>query len=216
MDDLVARQKKKCMRCGSTSENHLRVKCPARNATCLRCNKRGHFAKVCLSSQKKVNEIAAEDTGEQNETDSEDDSFFLRAIGNKEEKMKHWNEEIEVNGVTIKFKLDMDADVTVIRDSIYSRFFSKTNLQRAHKKLYRPCKSKLQCLGILQGKLRLNGKSCDKDIYVVEHLETPLLGRSACLALDTVAKVGTVTQSADDIKACFPNIFSGLGCMDRE
>lgn len=34
--------------------------------------------------------------------------------------------------------------------------------------------------------------------------------------LDTVAKVGTVMQSADDIKACFPNVFSGLGCMDGE
>ena len=45
--------------------------------------------KVCLSSQKKVNEIAAEDTEEQNVTDSEDVGFFLGAIGNKEEKMKH-------------------------------------------------------------------------------------------------------------------------------
>ena len=88
MDGLVARQKK-CMRCSSTSENHWRQKCPARDATCVRCNKRGHFAKVCLSSQEKVNEIAAEDTGEQNVTDSEDVGFFLGAIGNKEEKMKH-------------------------------------------------------------------------------------------------------------------------------
>ena len=59
--------KRKCMHCvdhcGSTSENHWRQKCPARDATCVRCNKRGHFAKVCLSSQEKVNEIAAEDAG---------------------------------------------------------------------------------------------------------------------------------------------------------
>ena len=46
-----------------------------------------------------------------------------------------------MNGVTIKFKLDTGADVTVIGDSIYSRFFSKTNLQRAHKKLYGPVKA---------------------------------------------------------------------------
>ena len=42
-----------------------------------------------------------------------------------------------MNGVTIKFKLDTGADVTVIGDSI----FSKTNLQRAHKKLYGPVKA---------------------------------------------------------------------------
>ena len=201
------------MRCGSTSENHLRLKCPTRDATCVKCKKRGHFAKVCLSTLKRVNKIAADNSEEQDETDSDDDGFFLGAIGNKDEKVKHWSEEIEVNDVTIKFKLDTGADVMVIRDSIYSRFFSKTNLQRAHKKLFGPCKSKFHCLGILQAKLRLNGKSCDEDVYVVENLETPLLGRSACLALDTVAKVGTVMQSADDIKARFP---SGLGCMDGE
>lgn len=121
-----------------------------------------------------------------------------------------------MNGVTVKFKLHTGADVTVIGDSIYSRFFSKTNLQRAQNKLYGPCKGELHCLDILQAKLRLNGKSCDEDVYCVEHLETQLLGRSACLALDTVTKVGPVMQSADDIKARFPNVFSGLGCMDGE
>ncbi|RMX50514.1 hypothetical protein pdam_00024406 [Pocillopora damicornis] len=117
------------MRCGSTLENHLRLKCPARDDT----------------------------------------------------------EEVKVNGVTIKFKLDTGADVT-----------------KAHKKLFGPCKSKLHCLDIIKAKLRLNGNSRDEDVYVVEHLETPLPERWACLALGTVATVGTVTQSADDIKARFP------------
>ena len=161
-----------------------------------------------------MNEIAVEDAEEQNETDSEGDGFFLRAIEDKEEKMKHWSEEIEMNGMTIKFKLDTGADVTVIRDSIYSHFFNNTNLLRTHKKPFGPCKSKLHCLGILHAKLRLNGKSCNEDVYIVENLETPLLGGLACLVLDTVAKVGTVLQSADDIKVHFPNVFSGLGCMD--
>jgi len=57
------------------------------------------------------------------------------------EIMKHWSEEIEVNGVTIKFKLDKGADMTVIGDSIYSHFFSKTNLLIAHKKLFGPVKA---------------------------------------------------------------------------
>lgn len=54
-----------------------------------------------------------------------------------------------------------------------------------------------------------------EDVYIIQNLETLLLGRSA-LALDTVAKVGTVTRSADDIKARFPKVFSGLGCMEGE
>ena len=210
------KEQTKCMRCGSTSENHWRLKCPARDATCAKCNKLGHFAKVCLSTPKKIGAIAAGDSKEPDEVDSDEDGFFLGVIGNTDRKTKHWSEEVEVNGVTVKFKLDTGADVTVIGDSIYTRFFSKNKLEKAHKKLFGPCKSRLPCLGILQAKLRLNGRSCDEDVYVVEHLETPLLGRSACLALDTVAKVGAVTKSADDIKARFAKVFSGLGCMEGE
>ena len=113
--------------------------------------------------------------------------------------MKHCSEDIEVNGVTIKLKLDTGADMTVIGDSTYSLFLSKKHR-----------KSKLHCLGILQAKLRLSGKLCGEDVYVViGKLGSPLLRirRSACLVLDTVAKVGNVTQS---------NVFSGLGCMDGE
>lgn len=58
----------KCMQCSSTSENHLRQKCPARDATCVRCNKRDHFAKVCLLVPKKVKEITVDSVDEQDET----------------------------------------------------------------------------------------------------------------------------------------------------
>lgn len=39
-------------------ENHARQKCSAaRDATCGKCNKSGHFAKVCLSAPRKVGAI---------------------------------------------------------------------------------------------------------------------------------------------------------------
>jgi len=37
-----------CRRCGSGS--HPRQSCPARDATCFRCNRRGHFSSQCLSN----------------------------------------------------------------------------------------------------------------------------------------------------------------------
>ena len=47
-------------------------------------------------------------------------------------------------------------------------------------------------------------------------METPLHGKSACVALDTVAKVEAVTYTAEGIKERFPKLFSGMGCMESE
>lgn len=61
--------------------------------------------------QGKVGAIAANDPEEQDETDQDDDGFFLGEIKNI--KGKYWSKDIKVNGVTLPFKLDTVADVTV-------------------------------------------------------------------------------------------------------
>ena len=68
------------MHCGSTLENHLHLKCPVRDAMCMKCNKRGHFAKVCLSTPKKVGAIAADDPEKQDKIDSDDDGISLERL----------------------------------------------------------------------------------------------------------------------------------------
>ena len=40
--------RKGCMRCGKKG-NHSRDQCPAKEAECHKCKKRGHYAKCCLS-----------------------------------------------------------------------------------------------------------------------------------------------------------------------
>ena len=50
----------KCYFCGYSK--HVRNKCPAKEATCKKCGKMGHFAKVCRSKDKKsVNALSCED-----------------------------------------------------------------------------------------------------------------------------------------------------------
>ena len=39
-----------CFFCGNS--NHPRSKCPARDAVCSKCQKKGHFAKVCRGKKK--------------------------------------------------------------------------------------------------------------------------------------------------------------------
>ena len=47
-DPTMAAVKKKCTYCGN--DYHLRYHCPARNVTCHKCSKKGHFSNVCMSS----------------------------------------------------------------------------------------------------------------------------------------------------------------------
>ena len=62
------------MCCGIISENRARQKCPARDASRGKCNKIGHFAKVCLSTPRRAGVIAAVDPEEQDETMEDNDN----------------------------------------------------------------------------------------------------------------------------------------------
>ena len=47
----------KCFRCGSNEHLAIDKNCPAASVQCNNCGKTGHFAKVCRSSAKTVNQI---------------------------------------------------------------------------------------------------------------------------------------------------------------
>ncbi len=47
----------KCFFCGNAK--HPRAKCPARDAVCNRCQKKGHFAKVCRGKPSKPGDVSA-------------------------------------------------------------------------------------------------------------------------------------------------------------
>ena len=52
----------RCYFCGFA--RHPRTKCPAREATCHKCQKKGHFAKVCKASKTKNERSAATETSQ--------------------------------------------------------------------------------------------------------------------------------------------------------
>ncbi|XP_015767631.1 PREDICTED: uncharacterized protein LOC107346353 [Acropora digitifera] len=56
-DSTLAAADPKCFFCGNCK--HPRSKCPAKDAICNKCQKRGHFAKVCRGKASKPNEVSA-------------------------------------------------------------------------------------------------------------------------------------------------------------
>jgi len=196
----------KCNRCGQFP-GHARTKCPAKEAKCLRCKKKGHYKAMCRSGGADVNAL----------DDSDDSDTFLGVISSPEINSigtDPWKIPIAVNGTEVLFKVDTGADVSVIPESEVKKL--KVTMNVTKKVLTGPCKSQLNVCGSFRAKLNTGNKTAEQVIYVVKGLRFPLLGRPAIEALNIVSVVHQVQMSADDLYERFPQVFEGLGKLDGE
>ena len=89
---------------GQTSHNYTRCgqtkhkpgdRCPAKEAICRKCNKKGHYAAACFS---KTQAASA------HEVEAEDPAFLGVLQGNSDSS---WTSTLRIAGKRIQFKLDM-------------------------------------------------------------------------------------------------------------
>ena len=138
--------KGRCDWCGRTSCSS-RQQCPARNATCFKCSKRGHFQSVCRTMTK---------SGEVLAINTVKGDFYLGMIKQQDLGSKTWCSSLFLNGVLIEFKLDTGADVTVIPAQGYRRYF-KGQLMKPSRLLRGPNQCCLNVVGQFIGTLREDG-----------------------------------------------------------
>ena len=182
----------KCSRC--LGNPHPKKVCPARLSKCRKCQKIGHWAQACKSS-------ANPKSGTVSEAETEE-SFFLGEIVELDEVQSNrktpWTATISVNGKPLLFKLDSGADVSVIPRHNFLEL-SQARLQPTTRVLLGPCKYRMNCKGVFRARLTNELKSIEEDIYVVEDLARPLLGRNAAANLKLISRVCELTS--DDYKA---------------
>ena len=113
----------KCTRCGK--EPHKRDICPARDAKCHQCNRRGHYSSQCLS--KTVAEISSHLEEQEGDTENDEegdnsDSAFLDAVSDKvSTKGKQWKVTLHLNGRKEEFKIDTGADVMASSEQVHQQ-----------------------------------------------------------------------------------------------
>ncbi|XP_064469924.1 uncharacterized protein LOC135384661 [Ornithodoros turicata] len=157
-----------CSFCGR--EPHTRSACPAKAALCRLCHKRGHFAIVCRARRSKnLNSI----------------QLFAISASRKKGKFV----EVFVDGIPLLFKVDSGAEVTVIPSTFGG---IPEQLQAPDGDLVGPGSHSLRTDGTFTATLAWKEKVVTQKIYVVEGLETPLLGFPAIEALGVVKFVDQV------------------------
>ena len=117
-----------------------------------------------------------------------------------------------LNKQSLKFKIDTGADVTVISASVYKE--SKHGPLKPSNCLLKGADQQLlQVTGSFTGKL--SHKTCE-EIFVIQGLQTPLVGRLAISCLNLVARVTLIQADQATIAKSFPQLFKGLGQMTGE
>ena len=216
LDQPVTRQPvqkaKLCRHCGKSSHPHQ--SCPAKDATCFRCNRKGHYGSQCLS--KTVAEIAnpLQELTVNNSSDGDlySDTVYLNAVNRNNEKQ--WYVQIQVEKDPVTFKVDTGAEVTAMSETtFYSLKKSAPQLKKSNQTLRGPNCSTLDVLGETTFKLTYKGKSSFERVFLIHNLQHNLLGLPAIKALEIITGINAITQS---IPEQYPTLFSGLGTFKRE
>ncbi|UYV65930.1 K02A2.6-like [Cordylochernes scorpioides] len=203
-----------CFNCGTTKHHYrYRDKCPAKDKVCGKCGKKGHYTNLCRRKDNEVNAISSE------ETPAREKFSYVYAVREPTlgSRKSRWKSTVRVNGTAIHFKLDPGSDVTLIPFSLYKRYFSNVQLTPTDGQLMAAANQRLENAGTFVAKLRANTRKMKETVYVVHHLEQPLLGVGACEDLQLVKRIDLVINGTTDVnpEREFPKLFEGLGLLEQ-
>ena len=155
-----AKKTHQCSRCGR-SPPHPKTQCPAREAVCRKCSKKGHFQIVCCT----VKTVGAIERGE--------DDIFLGTVYASADAVSMtgspWVIDLTLNGRPVQFKIDTGADVTVIGETDYNQV-RDGQLQNSKTTLSGPSQRPLEVLGKFQALLRHDDRETKEDVFVIKGL----------------------------------------------
>ncbi|UYV68125.1 K02A2.6-like, partial [Cordylochernes scorpioides] len=101
--------------------------------------------------------------------------------------------------------------------SLGSRKSSNVQLTPTDGQLMAAANQRLENAGTFVAKLRANTREMKETLYVVHHLEQPLLGVGACEDLQLVKRIDLFINGTTDVnpEREFPKLFEGLGLLEQ-
>ena len=210
-------QRGMCHYCGSS---YPYGQCPAYGKTCTNCNKRHHFARVCMSrntvdpsQRKSLNILQADNVGD----DGPCDDLFIGGINT--EKSDAWNVSVNIGkGKMVEMKLDTGADANVIN----AKDLGESTIFPTHAVLTAFGNNIIKPSGFVMLDCKIGARPCQKLKFYVVDSGLSILGRSACESLDLVQRIQQLRHaeyspiSKEKFLQDYHDVFSGLGEFEKE
>ncbi|UYV62016.1 hypothetical protein LAZ67_1007506 [Cordylochernes scorpioides] len=195
-------EKRRCFRCGYY-QVHSKEQCPAKDAICNKCRKKGHFANVCHT--KTIQEVS-----------SSLDNAFIVIVGKQENTEDEWCEVIKVNDQPVKFKIDTEVEVSVMPEEIYLQHFGYLKTEKAGKNIFVVSK-KIEVNGMFQAFFDIKKAEVQREHLIVKGVARPLLSCRASEILGLVRRINIAEDHAPtklDTMLKIPKLFTRLGKID--
>lgn len=176
-------QKKTCYRCGSTQHTANFPGCPAKEALCNACKKKGHFAKVC-QGKTHVREVDVPEVTILNVNTRDSNSIMCTV-------------KVSVTGAEsqdIELMLDTGSAVSIIPESVFTGLFADIPLTEPKLRLKGYGGNAIPVHGCLKAKVAFGDRNVNTDLYIVKH-GSAVLGRDLFSALQMQIQDGQVTSA---------------------
>ena len=110
--------KRSCRYCTAPNWTPL-YKCPATDASCNKCGKKGHYAKACrqkFNNNRTVKRLTGEELNDPNESSykSDESIHHIKEIKKIEETNKHYTATVKINGIAIEFVTDNGSPISMM------------------------------------------------------------------------------------------------------
>ena len=179
-----------CGQCGYTRHRSPGPDaCPAKLKQCHKCGKHGHFGKMCRKSAKpSIHDLK--------ETVANDETCFCGPI-KCDDSSPAWKVDLDlndVNGHPVTFKLDSEADVSVMSDSNYKELRPRPSL-----KTVKPG-GPLNCRGQFIAKATMKGTVYHFRVIVVDNDVENLLSRGVASRMNLMTKLDAITDGVRCLK----------------
>ena len=153
-------------------------KCPALEANCNKCGKKGHYAKACrhkFNNNRTVKRLTEEEMSEPDEStsDSDESIHHIKEIKKINEMNKHFTAVVRVNGVKKEFIIDTGSHISMPPDER----FIKSNTKFCTPSLSSSFALVLKVL--IQSKLQPT-KNVIKFFKVLQLIQIPSLLKTLC------------------------------------